>query len=244
MQREVLCEDAVRYAIAKFKAELVDRLENARSHLAVLREEKERLKTEIGNLASVIAAGRYSPALLAELEKRERRIGEIGDELLATDERGIDAHFKEIETFVLNGLGDVQGRLTGEIPRAKAELAKHCAEITLTPESKDGETVAVVAYAERKNKYMIWTYKVGERNATVVEGTDDASNPFWSPDGEWIGFFSQGKLKKVDAQGTSVMVLADAPNGRGGAWNNDGVILFTPDVFTGVCTPPLPPPTD
>jgi len=100
--------------------------------------------------------------------------------------------------------------------------------------SKDGETVAVVAYAEQKNKYMIWTYKVGERNATVVEGTDDASNPFWSPDGKWIGFFSQGKLKKVDAQGTSVMVLADAPNGRGGAWNNDGVILFTPDVFTGV----------
>ena len=134
LQREVLCEDAVRYAIAKFRAELVDRLENARSHLAVLREEKERLKTEIGNLASVIAAGRYSPALLAELEKRERRIGEIGDELLATDDRGIDAHFKEIETFVLNGLGDVQGRLTGEIPRAKAELGKHCVEITLTPE--------------------------------------------------------------------------------------------------------------
>jgi eukaryotic-like serine/threonine-protein kinase len=100
--------------------------------------------------------------------------------------------------------------------------------------SKSGETVAIVAYAEQKNKYMIWTYKVGERNATVVEGTDDASNPFWSPDGKWIGFFSQGKLKKVDAQGTSVMVLADAPNGRGGAWNNDGVILFTPDVFTGV----------
>ena len=100
--------------------------------------------------------------------------------------------------------------------------------------SKDGETVAVVAYAEQKNKYMIWTYKVGERNATVVEGTDDASNPFWSPDGKWIGFFSQGKLKKVDAQGTSVVVLADAPNGRGGSWNKDGVILFTPDVFSGL----------
>jgi len=100
--------------------------------------------------------------------------------------------------------------------------------------SKDGQTVAVVAYAEQKNKYMIWTYKVGERNATVVAGTEDASNPFWSPDGKWIGFFAQGKLKKVDAQGTSVLVLADAPNGRGGAWNQDGVILFTPDVFTGV----------
>jgi eukaryotic-like serine/threonine-protein kinase len=100
--------------------------------------------------------------------------------------------------------------------------------------SKDGQTAAVVSYAEQKNKYMIWKYKLGERNATVVEGTEDASNPFWSPDGKWIGFFAQGKLKKVDAQGTSVLVLADAPNGRGGAWNQDGVILFTPDVFTGV----------
>jgi serine/threonine protein kinase/Tol biopolymer transport system component len=100
--------------------------------------------------------------------------------------------------------------------------------------SKDGQTVAMVSYSEQKNKYMIWTYKLGERNASIVEGTDDASNPFWSPDGNWIGFFSQGKLKKVDASGTSVQVLADAPNGRGGSWNKDGVILFTPDVFTGV----------
>jgi uncharacterized small protein (DUF1192 family) len=74
------------------------------------------------------------PALLAELEKRERRLEEIGDELLATDGRGIDARLTEIEVFVLGELQNIQGRLTGEIPRAKAELAKHCTEITLTPE--------------------------------------------------------------------------------------------------------------
>ena len=50
--------------------------------------------------------------------------------------RGPDARLKEIETFVLNGLRDSQQRLTGEVPRAKAELAKHCTEITLTPEGK------------------------------------------------------------------------------------------------------------
>jgi len=100
--------------------------------------------------------------------------------------------------------------------------------------SRDGQTLALVSYSDQKNKYMIWTYKVGERNASLIEGTDDASHPFWSPDGKWIGFFSQGKLKKVDVSGTSVQVLAEAPNGRGGSWNNDGVILYTPDVFTGV----------
>ena len=124
--REVLHEDVVRYALAKFKIELVERLDSAPSHLTVLREERERLKNEIGNLAGVIAVGRHSPALLAELEKR--------DELLATDGRGIDVRLKEIEAFVLSELQNIQGRLAGETPRAKAEVAKHCTEITLTPE--------------------------------------------------------------------------------------------------------------
>ena len=59
---------------------------------------------------------------------------EISDEILATDGHGIDTQLKEIEAFVLSGLRNIQARLTGEIPRAKAELAKHCTEITLTPE--------------------------------------------------------------------------------------------------------------
>jgi hypothetical protein len=136
LQREVLQEDAVRYALAKFRTELTQRLESARAHLGVLREERERLKTEVSNLAGVVASGRHSPALLAELEKRERRMEEISEELLATDGRGLDARLKEIESFALSGLGDIQGRLAGEIPRAKAELAKHCTEITLTPEGR------------------------------------------------------------------------------------------------------------
>jgi hypothetical protein len=101
--------------------------------LTVLRDERDGLKAEISNLAAEIASGRHSPALLAELEKRERRLEEISDGLLATDGRGIDARLKEIEAFVLNGLADIQARLAGGVPRAKADLAKHCTEITLTP---------------------------------------------------------------------------------------------------------------
>src|SRR5262249_488708 len=99
----------------------------------------------------------------------------------------------------------------------------------------DGRTVALVAYSEQANKYMIWTYEVGGREAVVVPGTEDASHPFWSPDRRSIGFFSQGKLKKVEAfSGRSAQVLCNAPHGRGGAWNRDGTILFTPDTNTGV----------
>ena len=136
LRREVLQEDAIRYAFARFKAELSERLNNTRSHLMMLRGERDGLKAEISNLAAVIASGRHSPALLAELEKRKRRLEEISDALLATDGRGIDARLQEIEAFVLNGLADIQARLAGEVPRAKAELAQHCTEITLTPEGK------------------------------------------------------------------------------------------------------------
>jgi Tol biopolymer transport system component len=100
--------------------------------------------------------------------------------------------------------------------------------------SPDGRVVAMVAYWEQGNRYMIWIYNVGEPGAAVIEGTDGASHPFWSPDGKSLGFFAQAKLKKVELSGKSVQVLADAPNGRGGAWNKDGVILFTPDVFLGL----------
>src|SRR4029077_10187333 len=85
------------------------------------------------------------------------------------------------------------------------------------------------------NKYMLWTHPLGGRGATAVPGTEDASHPFWSPESRSIAFFSQGKLKKVDlSSGGSAQVLCDAPHGRGGAWNREGPLLFSPDFFTGL----------
>ena len=101
--------------------------------------------------------------------------------------------------------------------------------------SPDGQSLALVAYSDQANKNMIWRYEVGSRQATTVQGTEDASHPFWSPDSRSVAFFAQGKLKKVDVfSGTSAQALCDAPHGRGGTWNRDGVILFSPEVFTGL----------
>jgi len=50
--------------------------------------------------------------------------------------------------------------------------------------------------------------------------------PFWSPDSRYIGFFSNGKLKKVRVAGGPPVVLCDATGGRGGTWNRDNVIVF------------------
>jgi Tol biopolymer transport system component len=97
--------------------------------------------------------------------------------------------------------------------------------------SPDGRILAMVAYSAQANDYMLWTYEVGGRRTTSLEGTQGASYPFWSPDGKSIGFFADGKLKKVDVSGGQSQVLCDAPNGRGGAWNRDGVIVFSPDAL-------------
>ena len=100
--------------------------------------------------------------------------------------------------------------------------------------SPDGRTLTMVAYSAQANNYVLWTYEIGGQRTTSLEGTQGASYPFWSPDGKSIGFFADGKLKRVDMSGGQVQVLCDAPNGRGGAWNRDGVIVFTPNSFGGL----------
>jgi len=92
----------------------------------------------------------------------------------------------------------------------------------------DGHTVAVATHQEGARKGLIWLYEIGSEDARSLGGTEGGNFPFWSPDGKAIGFFADGKLKRIDLPNGPVQVLADAPAGRGGTWNRDGVILFTP----------------
>ena len=64
--------------------------------------------------------------------------------------------------------------------------------------------------------------------AQPLTGTDGATYPFWAPDGRAVGFFADGKLKRIHLTAGTVQVLADAPVGRGGTWNANGVIVFSP----------------
>jgi Tol biopolymer transport system component len=104
-------------------------------------------------------------------------------------------------------------------------------DVALSP---DGRTLALVAYSNPTNKFVIWTHEVGSRTQTPLQGTEGASRPFWSPDGRSIAFFAGGKLKKIDVSGGSAQLLCDAPHGRGGAWSQDGVILFSPEGSGGL----------
>ena len=97
--------------------------------------ERANLKAVIADLARAVAEGHRYAALLDELGKRGRELDSISEELLAVDGRGLDARLQEIEAFVHKRMEDIRGLLFADVPRAKAELSKHCTAITLTPET-------------------------------------------------------------------------------------------------------------
>ena len=94
--------------------------------------------------------------------------------------------------------------------------------------SPDGTRFATVV--RRSGEVMVSVYDFGSGNTTVLESTKGALFPFWSPDSRWIGFFADGKLRKVEAGGGPAQPLADAFAGRGGSWSRGGVIVFAPDI--------------
>jgi Tol biopolymer transport system component len=99
--------------------------------------------------------------------------------------------------------------------------------------SPDGGRLAFVAIAADGSK-KIWIRDLSDMSARPVPETEGAWYPFWSPDGRSLGFFADGKLKRIDLRGGSPQVIADAPSGRGGSWGPDGVILFSPNITTGI----------
>jgi Tol biopolymer transport system component len=95
--------------------------------------------------------------------------------------------------------------------------------------SPDGTRLALVARgADQKRR--IYVRSLDQLQATALSGTEGAINPFFSPDGQWLGFFADGKLNKISVQGGAAVTLCDAPNGRGGSWGDDGTIVFAPDL--------------
>jgi len=96
--------------------------------------------------------------------------------------------------------------------------------------SPDGRQLAFGAV--QKGKKQLWVRALATAVQRPLAGTDGATHPFWSADNLHIGFFADGKLKRIPATGGSAQVLADAPMGHGGAWNEDGVIVFSPSPNT------------
>lgn len=94
--------------------------------------------------------------------------------------------------------------------------------------SPDGSYIVFPAESGDRSELLI--RRLDGLDVRALPGTEGAAYPFWSPDSRWVGFFADGKLKKVDIMGTPPVTLADAPGGIGGTWNRDGVIVFCPKL--------------
>jgi hypothetical protein len=89
--------------------------------------------------------------------------------------------------------------------------------------SPDGRLVAIAAAIN--GKQQLWLRPLDALQAQPMPGTEDATYPFWSPDSRYIGFFAQGRLKKIATGGGPAQTLGEAPGPRGASWSGDGVIL-------------------
>jgi len=98
--------------------------------------------------------------------------------------------------------------------------------------SPDGRTL--VFGVQEEGRKRLWVRDLDDLEARPLAGTEGALYPFWSPDNRHIGFFAQGKLKKIEVAGGPAMSLCNAPNGKGGTWNEDGVIVFAPSHTTNL----------
>ena len=93
--------------------------------------------------------------------------------------------------------------------------------------ARDGRAIAWAACEGPSDTCGLFVRPIDRLDAVRLAGTEGAAAPFFSPDGRWLGFFADGKLKKVAVSGGSPLVLADAPAPGGGSWNDEGEIVFS-----------------
>jgi len=98
--------------------------------------------------------------------------------------------------------------------------------------SPDGQQVAFAL--NRGGVQQLFTRRVDSIETIPIAGTEGASSPFFSPDGQWVGFVADGKFKKVRLGGGVPATLADGPDSRGATWLADDTIVFTPGPATGL----------
>ncbi|HKA36694.1 MAG TPA: protein kinase [Thermoanaerobaculia bacterium] len=91
--------------------------------------------------------------------------------------------------------------------------------------SPDGKYLAFNA-TDSSGKTKIWLRPLNALAAQPLAGTEGTTRPFWSPDSRFLGFFAEGKLKKIDIGGGPPQKICDAPTGADGTWSPKGVILF------------------
>ena len=99
--------------------------------------------------------------------------------------------------------------------------------------SPDGRLIVFTA-RDAAGAQSLWLRALDRNQPESLRGTESANFPFWSPDSRSIGFFADGKLRRIDLATRATRTLCDAPGGRGGAWLERDEIVFTPAFQAGI----------
>jgi Tol biopolymer transport system component/predicted Ser/Thr protein kinase len=120
-----------------------------------------------------------------------------------------------------------------EVPPPEGTLLRTMYETAAPPViSPDGRAVVFgVMDTDRVNR--LWLRPL-DGPARPLPGTDGGTRPFWSPDSRSIGFFTTGELRRIDLAGGPALAICPSQNARGGTWNADDEILFSPDAAVGL----------
>jgi eukaryotic-like serine/threonine-protein kinase len=172
--------------------------------------------------------------LARDLADVERRISEIDGS--ARGEAGAPSVSRRLRWIGLAALGALAVFLTaiGVFHRG-APPAHPVRSTLLLPErlsvntfslSPDGRYIAVSA-RDRNGVRSLWVRQIDSPSAEALAGTETAVLPFWSPDSRSIGFFTEGKLQRIDVSGgPATTVCQTVARGVGGSWSPSGVIVF------------------
>ncbi len=102
--------------------------------------------------------------------------------------------------------------------------------------SPDG--TRIVYTATENARTQLYERALDQTKSVALPGTDGASDPVFSTDGQWVPFSADRQLKKVNLQGRTVTDVIRAPNPRGANWAPDGSVIFTPDNGSGLSRVP------
>jgi serine/threonine protein kinase len=109
-------------------------------------------------------------------------------------------------------------------------MGDYAGPVTISPDGKSLAFITIEGSLRRK----LYVRDLEATEARFLAGTEDACFPFWAPDGRSIGYFTDTHLMRVELAGGLPITICEAINGRGGTWNQDDVILFSPDYQAGL----------
>src|SRR5262249_29983096 len=118
-------------------------------------------------------------------------------------------------------------RLTMELPPESAISIDPTAYLSMAAQfalSPDGSRLVYAGGKEGETK--LYLRRMDASEPTELKGTDGAESPFFSPDGQWVGFNARRKLKKIRLGESQPIVVCDAQNFLGASWGSDGQIYF------------------